>query len=120
MSVRVTVEVPEELAQKARLVATQTSRRFEDVLTEWLGRVGSESAVEHLSDDEVLAACDEQLDADRQEEMSALLIRHREEQLVAGERDRLDELMRVYRAGLVRKARALQVAVARGLRPRLQ
>ena len=32
---------------------------------------------------------------------------------------RLEELMRVYRTGLVRKAQALKVAVSRGLRPRL-
>ena len=35
------------------------------------------------------------------------------------ERRRLDDLMRVYRRGLVRKAQALRTAVARGLRPRL-
>jgi hypothetical protein len=35
------------------------------------------------------------------------------------QRQRLDELMQVYRHGWVRKAQALQVAVQRGLRPPL-
>jgi hypothetical protein len=42
MSEKVTVELPEELAQRASAVAAQTRRRFEDVLVEWIGRAGAE------------------------------------------------------------------------------
>jgi hypothetical protein len=46
-------------------------------------------------------------------------IANREGQLDDQEANQLDELMQVYRSGLVRKARALKVAVERGLRPAL-
>ncbi len=75
--------------------------------------------MELLPDDQVLALCDAQMDTRQQKELSGLLAQHREGQLSDSERHRLDELMRIYRCGLVRKARALQVAVARGLKPRL-
>jgi hypothetical protein len=119
MSEKVTVELPEELAQRARAVAAQTHRRFEDVLVEWIDRAGTEPPVESLADDDVLALCQRQLDAGQQEELSELLERNREGVLRDPERDRLDELMRIYRRGLVRKAQALRTAVARGLKPRL-
>jgi hypothetical protein len=119
MGERVTVELPEELAQRARAVAAQTRRRFEDVLVEWIDRAGSEPAVELLPDDEVLALCDAQMEVAQQQELSDFLARNREGLLQEAERERLDELMRIYRRGLVRKAQALKTAVARGLRPRL-
>jgi hypothetical protein len=119
MSEKVTVELPEELAQRARAVAAQTRRRFEEVLVEWIDRAGAEPVAESLADDELLALCDRQLDAGRQEELSDLLTRNREGLLQEAERDRLDELMRIYRRGLIRKAQALKAAVARGLKPRL-
>jgi hypothetical protein len=90
-----------------------------EVLIEWIDRAGTELPVECLSDDEVLALCQCQLDAGQQEELSDLLAGNREGVLQDAERRRLDELMRVYRRGLVRKAQALKTAVARGLKPRL-
>jgi hypothetical protein len=119
MSVRVTVEVPEYLAERARSEATRTRRRFEDVLVDWLDRVGSEPPVESLPDEELLALCDGQMEAGEQEELGDLLTRNREGLLQGEDRSRLGELMRVYRRGLVRKAQALKTAVERGLRPRL-
>jgi len=119
MSEKVTVELPEELAQRARAVAAQTRRRFEEVVVEWITRAGAEPPVESLGDDELLALCDLQLDAEQQEELSDLLARNREGELAETQRDRLDQLMRIYRRGLVRKAQALKTAVARGLKPRL-
>lgn len=115
----VTLELPEDVAQHARAVATQTRRRVEDVLVEWIRSGGAEPAVELLPDDQLLALCDSQMTTEQQEELGGLLERNREEQLQAGERARLDELMREYRRGLIRKAQALKVAVARGLRPPL-
>ncbi len=119
MTVRVTVELPEELANRARVVARQTQRPIEDVLVEWLDRAGGETPVELLPDDELLALCDGQMEAGRQEELSHLLAQNREGELPPGQGPRLDELMGEYRRGLVRKARALKAAVDRGLRPRL-
>jgi hypothetical protein len=75
--------------------------------------------LELLSDTELLGVCDTQMSPEQQEELSAMLERHREGLLSTDESARLEELMRLYRAGLVRKAQALKVAVIRGLRPRL-
>jgi hypothetical protein len=119
MSERVTLELPEELARRARAVATQTNRRLEDVLVDWIDRAVPEPPVESLPDEQVLAMCASWIDAGQQEELSDLLDRNREGLLQGAERDRLDELMRIYRRGLVHKAQALKVAVARGLKPRL-
>lgn len=119
MSVKVMVELPDELAERARSVATQTRRRFEDLLVEWIDRAVAEPAMESLADDQVLALCDSQMEAGQQEELSELLTRNREEMLSEAKRDRLSDLMRIYRRGLLRKAQALKTAVDRGLRPRL-
>ena len=119
MSVKVMVELPDEVAQQARAAAAQTQQRFEDVLVSWLTCAGAEPPIDSLPDDQVLALCDAMLDPTSQEELSRLLAHNREGSLAEMERLRLDELMRLYRRGLIRKAQALRIAVARGLRPRL-
>jgi hypothetical protein len=69
-----------------------------------------------LPDDQVLTLCESQLDAEQQARLDDLLARNREDQLATPEIQRLDELMQVYRRGLVRKAKAWKVAVERGLK----
>ena len=115
----VTLELPEEVARRAREVAARTHRRPESVLLEWIGRVVAESPVESLPDDQVLALCDMQMDVGQQAELGDLLARNQEGLLSSAERVRLDELMQIYRRGLVRKSQAVKVAVERGLRPPL-
>ena len=65
------------------------------------------------------AVCDGQPETAAQETLSDLLERNQEGELDDAERRQLDDLIRTYRAGRVRKAQALKVAVSRGLRPRL-
>jgi hypothetical protein len=119
MSETVTLQIPEELARRARALAAATHRRFEDAVVEWLRRAVEEPAVESLPDDALLALCDASLSAADQDALTALLTGHREGALSGEETARLDELMADYRRGLVVKARALKEAVVRGLRPRL-
>jgi hypothetical protein len=76
--------------------------------------------IDTLSDDEILTLCDLHLSDDEQRELSALLARQREGALDDSARRHLDELMEVYRRGMVQKAEALKVAVERGLRPPLE
>jgi hypothetical protein len=54
------------------------------------------------------------------EELSDLLARNREGPLDVAERPRLQSLMADYQHGLLRKARAWRIAVARGLRSSLE
>jgi plasmid stability protein len=117
MSVKITVELPEELAQRTRVVAARTGRALEATLIDLIDRA-SETPVELLSDQDLLNVCDQEMEPAQQEQLSELLDRNREGTLDRSGSDRLDDLMRVYRRGLVRKAQALQVAVARGLKPR--
>jgi hypothetical protein len=119
MSETVTLQIPEEITLRAREMAARTRRRVEEVLVEWLDRAAVEPPVDSLPDDQILALCDLQMDAEQQAELSDLLARNREGQLDSTEHTRLEELMLVYRRGLVRKSQALKVAVERGLRPPL-
>ena len=75
--------------------------------------------LEELTDEEILAIRDQQLDAEQQAALSDLLARQREGLLTDAGRARLDDLLDLYRRGLVRKAQALKIAVDRGLQPPL-
>jgi hypothetical protein len=115
----VTLELPEPLAESARVVAARTSRRVEDVLVEWLDRAAADLPIEVLPDEQVLALRDLQMSNGQQDELSALLAGQRERRLDEKQRARLDELLAIYRRGMVRRAQALKVAVERGLQPPL-
>ncbi len=115
----ITLQLPDLLAKQAREIAIVTHRQLEDVLLEWLGYAVAELPVESLPDEQVLALCDLQMELEEQENLNDLLYRDREGQLSTTEVSQLDALMQVYRRGLVRKAKALHVAVSRGLRPAL-
>jgi len=90
------------------------------VLSDWLDYAASELPVDMLPDEEVLALTELQLTPEQQATLNALLIKNREDMLEVEERRRLDEMMRIYEHGLLRKAQALRVAVQRGLRQPLQ
>ena len=109
--------MPDELAQRVRAIAAATNRRLEDVLVDCIGRAVAEPVVESVTDDEILVLYDARMDVGQQEELSDLLARHRENQLQGKNRVRLDELMHVYRHGMVLRPRAMKEAVTRGLRP---
>jgi hypothetical protein len=119
VSQQVTVDLPDDVVARARQLAARTQRSVEEVLVDWARQATSEPALELLEDEELLAACDAEPPTAQQEELADLLERNREGALAEPERGRLEELMGAYRAGLVRKARALHLAVRRGLRPRL-
>lgn len=119
MNEMVTLQLPERVTVTARQVANRTKRRLEDVLLDWLDRSAEELPVDMLADDQVLLLAGSQLVDDEQQELSSLLAMNREAALSARQHIRLDQLMQVYRHGLVRKAQAIQVAVDRGLLPPL-
>jgi len=108
------------VARRAAAVAAETQRRIEDVLAEWLESVVNELPVESLSDAEVLALTEIHVSDEQQRALSQLLGENRDHELTSEGRRKLDELMRIYEHGLLRKAQALRVAVQRGLREPLQ
>ena len=87
---------------------------------EWLESVVTELPVESLSDSDALHLTQLQPSDEQQSALSELLERNRENGLDEQGRRHLDELMRVYEHGLLRKAQALRIAVQRGLLAPLQ
>ena len=118
MSELVTLELPEDLARRARALAAATRRSFEEAMIEWIGRAIDEFPVEGLADNALLTLCDATMEDARQESLSDLLARNREKTLDPSELDAIDALMNDYRQGFILKARALKEAVTRGLRVR--
>jgi hypothetical protein len=116
MSEQVTIEVSKQVARRAESVARIRHQRVEDVLADLLERAVEELPVDLLPDEDVLALAEMTLDGDQEEELGDLLARNREGALDDELRMKLDELMRVYEHGLLRKAQALREAVRRGLR----
>jgi len=117
---QITLQVPNRVVRQAAYKALQNRQPVEEILNEWLERAITEMPVEELPDEEVLALVMLQLTPNQQAKLSDLLVRNREDQLDAEGRRELDELMRLYEHGLLRKAQALRVAVKRGLREPLQ
>jgi hypothetical protein len=79
----------------------------------------SETDLTTLTDIQLLEVCNLQMPDNEQSELSDLLAQNRESQLTPNGLERLQELMQIYRHGLVRKAEAMKIAVQRGLRPSL-
>jgi hypothetical protein len=119
MSQTVTLELSDEVIARAREAAQYANRRLEDVLSEWLERGSPDTPAELLTDAQVLAVADLQLDKSFADELSDLHDRQKEGELDDAGRIRLTELMGIYQGALLRKSEALKVAVQRGLRPRL-
>src|SRR5437899_2254313 len=119
MSEQVTIEVSERVARTAASTAARSGRRMEDVLADFLERAVEVVPIEELSDDEVLRLSTSMMSLEDDEELSDLLADNREDTLDIEGHRRLDELMRVYERGLLRKSEALREAVMRGLRPPL-
>ena len=119
MSQIFTIDLPTEVAERAQVVATRTHRRVEEVLLEWLGRAATNIPLEWLPDDEIIAISDLQMAEADQVELHELLAAQREGTLNLTDHARLDALLGLYRAGMIRKSQAMKVAVERGLRPPL-
>lgn len=119
MSQTIQLTIPDEIARRARDVASRTQRRVEDVLVEWINLAAEDLSIDSLSDEQVMTLADLQMDAGLQRELGDLLARSREGQIDQAGRARLNQLMQIYRLGMVRKSQAMKVAVERGLRPSL-
>lgn len=120
MSQQITIQISDEVVRHAAQVAAQTQRPIEEVLAAWLESAVNELPVEKLPDNEILALTERQLTDQQQEALSELLALNREGNLDPAGELQLDELMRLYEHGLLRKAQALRIAVQRGLLNPLQ
>jgi hypothetical protein len=96
------------------------TQRVERLLGDWFADIDETTPVEQLSDEDVLVLSEARLNYEQTAEMKLLLARRRINQLDRPGRERLEELMTLYQTTLVLRARALKVAVERGIRPPLR
>ncbi len=115
MNQQITIEVSEQVWRRANVLARQNQRKPENVLEEWLEETVAETQIEDLTNEEILALTENKFDDEQQNNFSSLLTRNREGTLNDEGKRELDEMMRIYETGLLRKSKALRVAVERGL-----
>jgi predicted transcriptional regulator len=127
MGTQVTVTLPDDTYRRAEYLARLTGRDLADVLAETLHLSLQPLGVQHaadqpvaeLSDADVLAIADSEMDPAQEGPFRELLERQQSGQLTHEDHAALLALMQVYQEGLLRKAQALHEAVRRGLRPPL-
>jgi hypothetical protein len=119
MSESIILELPEPLVKKVKEIAMLNHQGIEEMLIEWIDRTINEIPIDSLPDEQVLSLCNLQMEGQQQRVFSDLQARHNEGELNPQEISQLNELMKSYRYGSVRKAKAMHIAVMRGLIPTL-
>jgi len=127
MNAQVTVDLPDDVLQRATRLAQLTSRKLSDVLVDALdlslpalGQPETNAEpLTKLSDKAILALTQLEMSADSDSRLSDLLYKQQAGLLLEAERMEMARLMQIYQEGLLRKAQALAEAVRRGLRPSL-
>jgi len=124
MNKRVTLSLPDKLYRRAEELARLTDRAIGDVLTETI-EIGLPpidpdlpplAGLDALDDDAVLAQADSAWVSEADRRFSDLLQRQQAGELTELDRAELQALLSAYQVALLRKARALNEAVRRGLR----
>jgi|GEM_PF-449528 hypothetical protein len=128
MSTQITLNLPDEIYKKAQHFAQLTNRNIVDVLTQViilsLSPIASQSAptetlennfVTYLSDEEVIALTESQMEPEQDQRLSELLYNQQAGTLTNSEHFELMALMQVYQKKLLLKATAFREAVRRGL-----
>lgn len=123
MNTKITITLPDEVYQRAERFARLANRDLASVLADTIqlsiSSIGAASLdivpVSDLSDQQVLALTELQIEPDQDDRLSELLDRQQADLLAENERLELQTLMQIYQEGLLRKATALSEAVRRGL-----
>jgi hypothetical protein len=125
----IVLDLPDELVERAEYLARLSQRRVDDVLADRLAfllpplDVPSDeldySSVSDLSDDQVLALAQSQMDLVQNARLRQLQEKRDRESLSPAEQAELLSLWQIYEVGSLRKAEALAEAVRRGLLPPL-
>jgi predicted DNA-binding protein len=123
MSTQITITLPDEVYQRAERLARLANRDIASIVADTIESsippISPEAAalepVSALSDEQVLALTQLQMEPDQDARLSDLLDRQQSGILTDTERIELQTLMQIYQEGLLRKATALSEAVKRGL-----
>ena len=124
MSTQVMVTLSDDVYRSAERLAQLISRDVADVLADTLAlslpsltlHTAPVASVTEITDAEVLALTELQMQPEQNRRLSTLLQQQQAGELSDAERSELLALMQCYQEGLLRKAQALQEAVRRGLR----
>ena len=132
MNKPITLNLPEDVYNRALLLAQLIGRDLTEVLIEAISlslsstspindseRHFSES-LKSLSDREVMAMSELQMESEQDLRLSQLLSKQQADTLSEAERPELWSLMQIYQTLLLKKAVALREAVERGLREPLE
>ncbi len=127
MSRQITLDIPEEVVERAERIARLSHRNIGDVLTTALAvalppmPLPEDAAdIRRLPDDDLLKLCRLEMAEEDDRRLSELLELNSEGDLSETDRKQFVSLMAAYEAGLLLKASALAEAVRRGLRPPFQ
>lgn len=124
MSTQITINLPDEIYQRAERFARLANRDVASILVDTLQisipatRLASVDELESVSkipDHQLLALTHLQMEPLQDARLSELLDRQQSGLLFESERMELQTLMQIYQEGLLRKATALSEAVKRGL-----
>lgn len=123
MSTQITITLPDEVYQRIERFARLANRDVASILADTIQHsipliradVLDLKPVSDLSDEQVLALTELQMEPDQDVRLSELLDRQQAGILVENERLELQTLMQIYQEGLLQKAIALSEAVKRGL-----
>jgi len=124
MSTQITITLPDEVYHRVERLAQLTSRNIADVVTDAIKlsipAVSLQNelieSVSALSDEQVMALTQLQMEPEQDQRLSDLLDHQQEGIITETEQIELSNLMQIYQEGLLRKATALKEAVQRGLR----
>lgn len=123
MNTQITITLPDDIYQRAELFARLANRDIASVLIDSIqlsipsvrADVLDLEPIANISDEQVLALTELQMEPDQDAQLSELLDRQQAGCLTENERSELQLLMQVYQESLLRKATALSEAVKRGL-----
>ncbi len=123
MSTQITISLPDEVYQRAERFARLANRDVASILADTIQlsipdirtNTLALEPIPNLSDEQVLALTELQMEPEQDARLSELLDHHQAALLVKDERLELQTLMEIYQEGLLRKATALSEAVKRGL-----
>jgi hypothetical protein len=127
MTMQVTVNLPDQIYQRAQRLSELSGLDVEEIIAERLDQLlpplRSEMdtrPIESLTDEEVIAVAKSMMDETLSNRMSILLQKNQEDNLAEAERAELKMLFDIYEAGQLRKAQAAVEAVNRGLRSSIE
>ena len=123
MSNQITITLPDDVYQKAEHFARLANRDLASILVDTIQfsippislEATTLEPVSALSDQQVLALTELQMESEEDIRLSELLDKQQAGIVTESEHSELQALMQIYQEGLLRKATALSEAVKRGL-----